>query len=606
MNAPATRLRPHDWLFWLVVGAVALAVRGPTPDEALQRAQVLAGDVPYPGSHPLYIYAHNAFGVHYHAAAALLQATGALSVLLFRNALHLAATVLPALWLGAWLGGRAWAGHAAAALTLAGVHTGLSGYYPLSTWPEMFSSGHLGLGYALAVLALVLAQRRRSAYLLAGLMPVVHVGLWPLVLAFLASEGPSRGREGIRAALRAVPAFAAGLVLTAGWALLQSRWQVPVPQTASEAEVWAAWRTYTFNSDVHRAYLRFGSPMGIGLAFAGAALLLLRYAHTPGTRGIRPLAAWLAAAGMLFAVGVGGQALLGSNTPWALITWMPHRLSNAAAVLCPLLVVGVLARRARGAPEAQTLVAVALTWAALLPWASQLPALPARYLAVPEAPLFLLAGAALAWPRGPAAPITPWAIAALAGCLALAHQWGALLLLAGAAAAQTAGHHGWTVPRPRAARVCAAAFAVLLASALAHEAGAGWRVWNDADPALDWLREQAPRDALLAAPHDQVDLQARTGVPILATYETHQFIPYLPALAPATLQLYAAVYGEAPGSRFSYALTAWRDRSTAAWQRLAETYGFTMVLAPARVPLKLPAVPGAESEAWRVYRVPPR
>ena len=109
--------------------------------------------------------------------------------------------------------------------------------------------------------------------------------------------------------------------------------------------------------------------------------------------------------------------------------------------------------------------------------------------------------------------------------------------------------------------------------------------------------------ALLLASPDNILLQAKTGIPVLAEAATPSLISYVPEIGPAIDTLYRDIYG------YGFSLTQeenafplardilWQGRSPEEWRRLGQTYGFTHVVTPASWSLNLTRVLAEEDYA---------
>ena len=595
---------------WALFCAAAVCVRGVRWEETYERAQVLAGLVSYPAGHPLFRYAHNAFTVQYYLSALLLRLVpGPGFVCGFRDALFLAATVVPVFLLAALASRRAVYGHAAAAIVLAGALGAFATHYPFQAWPGKFTSGQIGMGFALLTVFLLAAGHWRAGYFLAGLMPAIHVGQTPLLLAFVALFAFDAWRRGDRRKLaRALPWAAAGLVVPALLGLYIGVFGVPPPLEGayySSEDAHALWRHYTFHEDVHRAFPRFNPTFHGDIALCAMLVLgvgfLLRGAASGEQRRRDPLG-WLFAYAALAAVAVWGvalvQAVLGEATPFLLVGWMPRRLPNHAAVILLVFALGIVSRPREGA-TGRVLLAAVLLFLAVRPALSYL--LPEvvfeRYANAPEGIVFGLTGAALgvllgrpAKRRGPLLAVSVLALAALA----VAHQFGAACAVLGLLA--TAGIPllletrerlvAWMTHDATLGALCVVVLGLLLAEQ--------WR-GREHLPATPfeqrlaaYLAEHAEPDAMLVTPHWTVNFQEKTGHPLLYTYETPQLMPYMRSLAPSIIKIRRDIYGIVPGVAWDYDLEAWRDRTREQWRTLAEQYDFAYVLAPNTVPLDLP------------------
>jgi len=592
---------------WLAFAVVGVAVKGVAWDEAYERGQVLTGAVTYPAWHPLYLYAHRAAGVHYDLGALVLRITEHPLVLCgIRNVLHVWLVALPVFLAGTILTGRTRWGHFAALLAVLGVHRQAASYYPLPIWPDMFTNGPIGLGFALCVVAAFMAGRPVLGAGLLGAMPLVHVGQMPPLLVLAGLLVVAGRLSGARAPWRRI-ATAFGMTLAVSVSYLV--WKQSVAPAIPDALPFAlpstphdAWIRYTLGSDVHRAYPRYGSVTNSVIAMGGLIVTAWVGALVAGRRNRDSRPYWIVwlygvvCAG-LFAAGALGQAWLQERTPFWLVAWMPHRLPNHAGVLLLPVLAGLPAAAGRPSRTAGFVAAASLAVALVAPLSSAvLPAtLAQRYVAPPEMVGFFLAGAGLAL----GLPYLPrpyaWVMAGIVALtLALFHQTGLAWVLTGGAlvfALQRAQSL-----RPHNERVVLAFATVLGMACVAHVL---YRAAIDRAqlPEADWesaiaraLDENGGANGMIAAPHAYINLQERLGHPVLVTYETHQFTPYLPEIAPIVEAMYRDVYGQTFGERWDYSLDAWAVRSRAEWRDLAARYTFAFVLAPATVDIDLPQV----------------
>ena len=106
---------------------------------------------------------------------------------------------------------------------------------------------------------------------------------------------------------------------------------------------------------------------------------------------------------------------------------------------------------------------------------------------------------------------------------------------------------------------------------------------------------------MIVAPHWSIDLQEKIGHPILYTYETPQFVTYMPSLAPTIEKIQNDVYDIRFAHPWDYRLEAWQKRPREEWQRLSNEFGFKYVIAPKAVRLSLtPLVEGISRTLYAV------
>jgi uncharacterized protein with PQ loop repeat len=523
-----------------------------------------------------------------------------------RNVIAVWLTTLPVFLIGASLSRRVFWGYAAATLVFLGTHLAFQSYYPLFIWPNMWTSGHMGLGYALITLWAWMTGRVRAGAFLLCAMPLVHVGQMPPVLGVVLLWGVWRmwrGEEAIPWRMM-LPWAAAG----AGLVLAYAAWHaMTVPEMPVEspmmtgADAHDAWARYTVHKDVHRAYPRFGEVGDTLVGFGGlfAFVGFLAFARGKQTAGITMMARWCLAYGLLcFLAYVGGIAairFLGESVPFLFVAWMPQRLSNHALVLLVPVVCAVLSLdvEKRGRVGVHVLTAALALQAAkpLLSWV--LPErLYAGYVAPPEMLLFFLTGAALI--IGPLPSENKWVRASyvlLPILLVQYHQTGTAYVLLGMMVAASLLTYGWFRPVPRVPVAVPAALAVVCVGLML------WPLWQvrESLPRSAWDETVAEAlaedpDAMLVTPPWSINVQELTGHPVLATYETHQFISYVPSMAAGIERLYADLYGQRFEEHWGYHLNAWADRSVEEWRALADRYEFEYVISLEDVPLPLEEV----------------
>lgn len=590
-------------LFWACFCIVAVAVRGVRWDENYEFAQVLLGQVAYPDGHPLAQYVHGFYSLQTWSLAALMKLLpGTLAANGLRNALFLLATVWPPFLLGTLLSGRARWGHAAALLVLMGIHVSFYSNYPVLVWPGLYSNGHIGLGWALMTLTLLLFGYARSGGLMLGLMPAIHMGQCPPLWCWAVIRGIWFWRRGQRDELRrTAPWLLAGIAASVLFGILQHRFALPPPATgpyASSLAPQTVLHGYMTHFPEHRAI-----PWDTGQIVVVMAVLLT----APAARWLRMGRdgslwlggyAWIVAAIVWSCMAI--QSFMGAATPWVVTGWMPYRLINHLSPPLIAIFAALLGEKAAGRPW----LAAALLFGVLRPLLGVLlpETLFARYFAMGDAVFFALAGAAAVLLAKAGRQERTYRLfwMALAGlgivALGLVHQFGAACCLLGAAAAAASQRsHLFTHPRWNTlAAFCGAALLCLLLF------DQGQRREHLPVTPLElqvrrYLDEHGESDALLLVPFQQESLQARLGHPVMTDMATLTWIPYRPSLGPSLCKMYKDLYGiaivssgeEPPGPRW---FDVWRARTRAEWQGLAAEYGFQFVLVPAFLTLDLPKV----------------
>ncbi len=615
-------------LFWVVFSVVAVALRGVRWEETWEHALVITGAVSYPEGHPFFIYCRNVFsGQSYLSALMLSLWDSPLLINGLRNVLQLSFCTVPVYLLGMRFSGSAWGGHLATVLVLLGIHRGFQSYYPIESWPHFFATGQIGAGYALLVFALLLMNGWRGVWFLLGLMPMVHVGQWPVIGLFAGLQWLWLLRRGERSRVRqAAHWFALGMAPCVLFFLVQRMFHVAMPISGAwfaEGDVRAIWSAYTGLHDLHRAvprdsFLKSVLAAGAVLLVAGLAGMRPSMEVAPRRNLLKTFGFALLLSGLVASIWLLHQ-VLGSRAPFVLIGWMPYRLMNHLAILLVPLVVGVL-WRARGGGRG--LLALVLLYALLLPvWRALVsPDLFARYAGNLEGLIFALCGGAIAsavaardrkiivWgslslPAAQALLLTIVAAFlqnfypfALAGMLGGALMWGVCEGLV---------RHWPRLERPWLHCGMLALGIALLVSLLVRETR--HREHLPLQPihqqVANWLDEHGESDAMIVTPYWDVNWLGKIRHPVLADYQTAHLMSYVPALAPTLKTMHAEVFGFVVDGETGPPLAEWPGRSVEEWRRLGEAYGFRYVLAPTEMELTLERV--LEGQPYDLYRVGP-
>ena len=518
-------------VFWVLFSCVAVVLRGVRWEETYENALVISRLVPYPEGHPIFLFFRNLFSAQAYLSAALVRLfPEPLPINGARNVAYLAFTTVPVFVLATVLARGALAGYAAVALVLLGAYLNLDSYYPLNTWPTFYSNGHIGRGWALLALGLLVARRWRAAYLMTGLLACVHLGHLPVLLLVALACVAWLWRQGDHGAARqAALCGGAGLAVSAllwlGHALL---FKVEPPVTGPYAvagDGLAILRDYLPLHDVHRGFPRFG-PFAHSV-LATVAVLLLCGAAISGSAERRRRYGWLALYGAAVAMVVFGtkglHAALGDELPYAFLRWMPYRLTNHLAVLLTPVACALLWR-----PGTRWVLAGILACAAALPllhWG--LPeALYARYAAPEEWLSYVLAGGAWAAVTGRYGRRWGyWAVTLLAvgvlgtdtryGAVCVAVAWGGglafqALTRLGCESGEVDGKHEHDVVPARTVFVVALLVGMLLATML-------WQQWRTREhlprtaiqrEVKAYLDQAGERDAMLLTPVSYTHLRA--------------------------------------------------------------------------------------------------
>lgn len=623
---PVDRACVQGVLFWIGFSVLAVAVRGVRWDETFEHAQALLGATPYPHDHPFYVLQRNAFTINGWLSAFLLWLTGSpLIVCGFRNVAHLAMSIVPVFLITSRLARRALAGHVAVVVLLLGSLSTFASYYPLAVWPNGFSNGAIGQGWALLVFYFTITHRLRIAYAMLGLMPLIHIGQAPLVYLFGLVHAWMLRRENRRIFRRALrwgmTGFAPCILF---WVVLQLLLKTPLPQSGpyfSPEAPFPVWQAYSALHDVHGVRPRFAPVSHRNIVLGGLLLLgavaVLWELFEARTRG--PLL-WCFVYGALAACVVWSAAILqfffGPAPSFWLLVWMPHRFSNHAALVLLSLAVALLCRRGRANEEeaieaaGDSLVAIVLAYAAVLPALAYFvpEGVYQRYLGgAPESIAFALWGGAFAalvrcFPA--TAHIRPAFWCMYFGALVLlveSHLFGMVCCLLGTLAVGMAYNLRVANTWPRARCVTGLLIATGTRTALLVVVSATLLLQEfhtrEHLPVSDferrvtqYLRERGEDDVMLLAPYWQIYLQAKTGHPVFADYQTAHWMTYIPALAPGLKKMHLDLFGKAIDGPFENNLNEWVTRTPEQWTELGREYGFRYVIAPDHYPLLLPEV----------------
>jgi hypothetical protein len=603
-------------LLWLIIGAVGVAVRGVQWDEGYERAQAMLGMVAYPAGHPLYHYGWSAFTIQYYASAALLRLTESPLLLCgLRNLLAIWIMLLPMFLLGAAFTRSILAGHIAALLMLCNAHHVFQSYYDNNIWPGMFTSGSIGLGWALCCVCAFACARWRLGAALVMAMPLIHGGQWPPVLGLLLCVTAWHAWKRQRPELRQlVQGSAIGLALTAVFLGIHLLLRHDLPdygQLLEGATVSDTWQRFTYFEDIHRRPLappRFGpfAHTSIGLLFA----LLLAFAWlrtamatrggelVPAAVGAAYIALCAAAVWTAWAV----QQVLGAHTPYLIIGWLPYRLGNHAVLVMICLAAAVVACPRAGSRRGPTVALAALAWIALRdPLGAMLPeTFHARYVLPPEGPLFLLTGAAIFEiacisgsdrERGGVIGLhLPRNIQRSVVCAAFL----LFLLLAWRLQFLALCLAGGVVLCIVVARIPGRVLYAPIVLAVLFALGAQWNersqlpVTAFEQEVREFLAQEEDRTSLIVTPLYNINYQEKLARGVFATFETQLLIPYMPALGPRIEAMLSDMYGMRFGQPWRWELDHWQARTPAEWQALAERWQLGYVLCPEEWPLQLP------------------
>jgi hypothetical protein len=646
-------------LVCVTYSALNLAINGVALDEIVMPAQIIAGAVPYPPGHPHEVYYPRAFSLPSYLTAALWPLTPQ-PVLFFsavRNFLFLFLTTFVPFGLTVLLTRQATWGYVAAALTVTESIVRFSGTYPMWTFPNGYSQGHIGL-YLMALTALlVLARSWIAAGALIGLLPSIHAPMaamtWAWTGAYLLWSGQRpRGKD--RRAFAA--AVVAGLAVCAVLAVVIQARRTDRPPAAPydvQGDGEHIYANFTKYSDYHRRAIPFHSfsYMVAPVAFLAIGTLLRRSANgasaTPSGEQVWLLI--LGGMGYLYVFGVAVYQWLGGTLPKLVVMTMPLRFSNLPVVLLLPLSVAWFASSCAALSRPARVVANMLLALLVLAAAVRIfegGSIAALYRGrVADVLIFMLWGLLFGihlyarWDSPKERRVGFGMAAALAAALLLMWNQSGVVLFFVLTAALTplvikAGV-AWLAVTPLRAlpSESTALRRALLAACLVTSVAAlpdrqmdpigrvtkRWDRLTDFDRDMNrWLAANArPGELILGPLLPRAELQWKTGHPVLVEGETIYLFTYIPALAPTVNALTTDFFGldfandrllesRLSGGRLRLDnpawLDAWKHRKREEWQTLSRKYGFRLVLSPQAVRLDLPlALPGSD---WNLYAIP--
>lgn len=639
-------------ILWLAYSVLQVALNGIVLDETVIAAQVIGGSVEYPAGHPHGIYYWRAYSLAHYLSAALwtlVQSPAFISAL--RNVLFLFVSTFSVYSLALVLTDRALWAHFAAVLVVLEAPLAFSGVYPIFSFPNIYSNGHVGTQVAVLILAFLLAGMWRTSGLLLGLLPAIHGAMIVMVWPFAALYGLLRGVLGDPTARRRVlGSFGVGLAgSVALWVViaLVAPSNEPLPLYTAAVDGETVREQFRLVTDVHRRPLPLEWPAYLAGPVALFALLGL-LVHRRGVEGDQAapkghhLLGVLLLAALLWAYIFGTSLLdsLGVTLPDAVYSSMPNRFSNlSVAILMAVTATGLAFAVRRAEPLPRALVALALAGGivglALL--GSPLTEVTRRDMALHVAyavwgVLFGTEAWSVSSTRHRLLVLVAFVAVGVAGIPVLdetrapLYSWGigVATFLALALASRVRAGAGSTRALPRLATTALVGAMVVSAAITLPGRRADrlaprfvrWDMMSENDRAIDrWLEENArPDEMVLAGFLPRSELQLKTGQPVLFEMKTMWMMNYMPGLAPVIAKMVKDLYGVdyadpqhlrglCRDGRVSIWCDVW-DRHWAArtrteWEELGRRYGFRLVVNETRVPLDLPVA--YAGERWTLY-----
>ena len=615
--------------FWLLFAIVAVAVRGVRWDEDYEFAQVILGQVTFPEGHPLYQYVHSFFSLQPYSLAGLMYfLPDPMPANALRNFLFMAASTVPVYLLAAEITRRPLLGHCAVLFVLLEVHVPFYSSYPIHVWPGIFSNGPIGFGYMILTLWAMVADRYRTAGLLLGFAPLMHLGQFPPLLATATLYVTWNLFQRRFAEMKHLfTAAAPGLLTMVLFGLYLKTTAMPPPTEGpyfTEGDPMAFWREFMAVYATHRAIpYTTGHLVLLGALIMGATMWWLRDRKSPlpafnrDSSPNNPLV-WIGVYLAITLITVWGimaiHYVLGSNIPYLLAGWLPYRLMNHVG---PLLIVLLLAAGYRRDQSIPLWLPVLLLIGIMTPLLHL--ALPgdtvARYVGDRAYLFFLLYGAGGGAALMQARPIGSRHFFVLAAALLVAwcglawvHQFGAACVVLGGIVGALPR---WPRLAPR--RVAFATGCTLTVCVLALLAQQGERrqhlpTQHFLVAVSSYLADQGEEDAMLLVPHQQEGMQMQLGHPVMADMATLFHGIYRPPIAPAVNAVYRDFYGiyldpddPAPDRDLPW-YEVWPAKSREEWQRLSKKYTLHYVIAPRF--MDLPLQPLFRDSQFQLYRIP--
>lgn len=630
--------------------AAFVAWSGVVVDEVVKPAQVISGAVRYPAGHPDGIYYPGAFSLPNYAAAALwFYFPNAYAMSAVRNAAWVWGSVFTLFAVtGVLTRSALWATLAGVA-SVCEVAVNFEGIYPMRVWPIPPSHGALGVNFAIVTVVLWVVRSWAGAGFLLGLLPALHASMAPVVWSWaLAMALLKKGPDERAGWSRLIWGFGSGVLLSGLVLVLSLRadMRAPVPPYVAFVTRDDFRTEFIAQHDAHR---RAFDVVSRGYLLGPLFLVLTGGLTLLGQRPGRRLAheerrAWITVLSLGAAVWVDvyGNRIVHmalGRLPIFLDILMPYRLSNVSALLVPACLLASIAfvrrslsPRLRGRSEWLGLLAfsTATVWLVAAAFAGRWNEWERLAL---HAPFVLLGFVVGMQPLGRENDFSPrWPVvasAAVVALLALVPLWRhsaaiAIMVMLVTWATLHADSH-WRVRVPCRERTLHAFAAVgcacLLGAALVRgkswstEVNASFLFDDDARILSSWFRANARIDEMVLEPLDPpLEIQAKTGQPVLFDGETLRTMTYLPRLAAVVGGMARDLYGDftrpaQPDVSLAGGVDPWGPRARAEWNRrsraewlhLARRYGFRLVISTKDVPLALPVA--LSGSAWTLYEI---
>jgi len=540
-------------------------------------------------------------------------------------------------------------GHAAVVLALQNVLVAFETTYPMRIWPHSFSNGPIGSGWALLSLFFLLAGYWRVGALMLGLMPVIHLGQMPPLLLIALCYVAIQWRAGMRRELSAAFPYAlAGLGVCLGIFLVVRGLSVE-PAVAgayfSPADPLIIWQNYKevwYHTTLHgglNSFLYSHAALAMAVLLGGGSAV-----YRVRREGTGDPLVWLFAFCLVTAVTVlsimAAHSVLGTDTPYLLVAWVPYRLANLVPPLLLAMSIGVLSldgRERRSSPRNVYWLIGGTIAAGVVASVLNLligDALYARYLESGEWIVFVLFGAAAGrtsqnfW--GPTRASWAWhaAGAVLLTLFLVLHQFGFACIALGLSLnfiltrlKSTALDEPRVVGAAQLVVAVLSVLALLQVLVMQHRGrdelplkGFDVRLERSAfDVGVERvLAERGDAQAMLVADNFAPFIQARTRHPVMAHWMTGSYAMYSPGFAPLLQKIFRDIYGISYGESVKGEVpqqpevwrAAWSERSSAQWQDLGREYDFKYVVAPADLEVDLIGV--YEEDDQVLYEIPSR
>lgn len=632
----------------LVIAIINTVVHGFVLDEAAVPAQIISGQVEYPDGHPQRVFYRGVYTVQNYSAAWFLQAWPSVEALsAVRNVgLVFLSLFAPFAVTVILTGSPLWA-CVATVLVMTEAIVRVGGVYPIWVYPHFYGHGHFGLQVSIIGAVLLVGGYHRFASLIIGLIPSLHAAMavvtWPWAAVY---AWCSRRTRTSRQMIGAIVAVGVGIAACGGLAIYIRQFTandhiVPPYNAVGSADV--IYSQFSKYNDGHRKLLPFWT-----LPYFGALVIYLCIGCLLLSRPRQISAANASIRRWMFLFGLGAWVLVlvagawhyvAGSLPYRLNQLMPYRFCNLPNTLLIPMTVTVIAdahRRLQGSAR----VAVSLLVGAMLVGATICIPIHRAHTCTHLLPIawgmmlvavgFADASEGRGWFANRIITLTVLAVltilafmdetsavwsfsvsgAVSAAILSLAQSNRSLAFLAGAR---------WSVfARTGLIVSCFLAASSSVAFSKVRDRSDPWHKTTADDRLIaTWLKDHAqPNEMILPPLAPRIELQPKTGHPVVMELETLWFMAYDRSICPTVGMMSRELYGidYSDPAQIESLLTdgklvlkditraTWSKRTLPQWRELMDKYGFRLVVAP--VDLALPLTRVLTGQNWALYEIP--